>query len=121
MDLDQLRIRGESVALPKPIKAPRHSAGEHFLRGPIPLTWLTHAASAAGRSSGFKVAIALWYLVGLNHQESTVTLTGRALRAFGMDRYAGYRGLAALEAAGLVSVQRRTGQAPRVTVKAVDV
>jgi hypothetical protein len=80
---------------------------------------LSHAACAGGRGSGFKVAIAIWYLVGLNYQERTVTLTGRALRAFGMDRYASYRGLAALESAGLISVQRRTGCAPRVTVNEV--
>jgi hypothetical protein len=97
-------------------RAPRHKSGERFLRGPIPMPWLRAAARAAGRGSGFRVAVALWYLSGLNHQARTVTLSGAVLQEFGVDRHAGYRGLQKLEHAGLVRVDRHAGRLPRVTI-----
>ena len=103
-------------ATPNRGRAPRHKSGEHFLRGPIPLDWLCAAARAAGHGSGFQVAIALWYLSGLNRQSNTVKLKGSILREMGVDRHAGYRGLAALERAGLVSVERHSGRVPVVTL-----
>ena len=66
--------------------------------------------------SGFKVAIALWFLSGLNRQARTVKLSGKVLREMGVGRHAGYRGLDSLEKAGLVSVERRPGQSPLVTL-----
>lgn len=101
---------------PKRGKAPRHKSGEHFLRGPIPMDWICAAARATGHGSGFKVAIALWYLSGLNRQSKTVKLSGSVLRDMGVERHAGYRGLTALEQAGLVSVERPSGQSPVVTL-----
>lgn len=103
----------------KPIKrekAPRHRTGEHFLRGPIPMDWLCAASIATGHGSGFKVAIALWYLSGLSQQAKTVKLSGSVLRQMGIERHAAYRGLAALEMANLVVVERLTGQSPTVTL-----
>jgi hypothetical protein len=115
MDPQALSLPSRSSA-PKREKAPHHKSGEHFLRGPIPMDWLCAAARAAGRGSGFQVAIALWYLSGLNRQSKTVNLKGSILREMGVDRHAGYRGLAALERAGLVSVERHSGQLPVVTL-----
>ena len=80
------------------------------------MDWLCAAARATGHGSGFQVAIALWYLSGLNRQSKTVKLRGSVLREMGVDRHAGYRGLTALEQAGLVSVERRSGQSPVVTL-----
>ncbi len=97
-------------------KAPRHKSGDHFLRGPIPMNWLYAASAAAGRGSGFQVAIAIWYLSGLNKQARTVKLRGSVLRRIGVDRHAVYRGLEVLEHARLVSVERRPGQSPVVTI-----
>jgi DNA-binding MarR family transcriptional regulator len=62
------------------------------------------------------VALALWHLSGLNRQAKTVTLTGKVLRELGVERHAGYRGLEALEAAGLVTVERHPGRRPVVTI-----
>jgi hypothetical protein len=115
MDPRALALTGRSDA-PKRGKAPRHRSGDHFLRGPIPMDWIYAAARATGHGSGFKVAIALWYLSGLNRQSKTVKLSGSVLRDMGVERHAGYRGLAALEQAGLVSVERRSGQSPVVTL-----
>lgn len=97
-------------------KAPQHKHGEHFLRGPIPLDWLCAASRAAGSGSGFKVAIALWYLSGLNRQAKTVKLSGTILRKMGIERHAAYRGLRALESAHLVRVERHPGRSPIVTI-----
>lgn len=80
------------------------------------MDWLCAASKACGRGSGFKVAIALWYLSGLNRQARTVKLSGSVLREFGIERHAGYRGLGALEAAGLVIVERHPGRSPLVTI-----
>lgn len=97
-------------------KAPRHQPGEYFLRGPIPMKWLSAASKASGRGSGLKVALALWYLSGLNGQSHTVKLQTAALRFLGVDRHAAYRGLKVLEDAGLVRVQRHPGRTPVVTL-----
>ena len=118
MDPRALSLPGHSL-IPNRRKAPRHRSGEHFLRGPIPKDWLCTASRAAGHGSGFKVAIALWYLSGLNRQAKTVKLRGSVLRELGVERHAGYRGLQALERAGLVIVERRSGQSPVVTILAV--
>ena len=101
-------------------KAPRHKSGERFLRGPVPMNWLYAASVASGHGSGFKVAIAIWYLSGLNKQARTIKLSGQVLGQMGVERHAGYRGLEALGKAGLVSVERRAGQSPIVTIRDVE-
>jgi len=45
-----------------------------------------------------------------------VALPNKQLSAFGVDRDAKRRGLAALEAAGLVTVERKPGRNPIVTI-----
>lgn len=102
-------------------KAPRTKQGRHFLRGPIPMDWIKAAATASGRGSGIQVAIALWYLSGLHRQARTVKLRSSVLRAMGVDRHAGYRGLRALEKAGLVKVVRHPGRCPVVTLLDIEV
>lgn len=109
------------VATPtKTIKAPRHRPGERFLRGPIPMVWLFAASLAAGHGAGFQVAITLWYLSGLNKQAKTIKLSYSVLRSMGVKRHAVYRGLKALEKAGLVTVERHQGQSPMVTILDVE-
>ena len=97
-------------------KAPRHKGGERFLRGPIPWDWLCGAAAASKGGAAIKVALALWHISGLNRQAKTVVLTGKVLRELGVERHAGYRGLEALETAGLVAVDRHPGRRPVVTI-----
>jgi hypothetical protein len=112
-DLKNLSLPGGTRATPLSKKPPRHKAGEKFLKGPIPWNWLAQAASLTGRA--IQVALALWFLVGVTRRR-TVALSGSVLRDLGVDRYAGYRGLNALEEAGLVSVSRHAGQNPMVTI-----
>jgi hypothetical protein len=92
---------------------PRHQRGDHFLKGPIPWTWLCRAASASGRA--LHVAIALWFMVGIK-RTAKVTLSSSVLRALGVTRHSAARGLKKLEAANLVRVERRPGRNPVVTV-----
>ena len=90
-----------------PTKRQRH------VRGPIPLAWLVAAARLPGRS--LHVGVALWIVGGI-HKSRVVPLTNIAGRRFGLDRNAKYCGLAWLEQAGLVSVQRKLGRSPLVTI-----
>ncbi len=102
-----------SAALPRTSRLPHHKPGEKFLKGPVPLRWLTRAARLPGRS--LHLGIALWYLAGL-HRARTVSLPNRVLAQFGVDRHAKYRALNWLERDALVIVERHPGRNPVVTL-----
>ena len=110
MDLKSLQLQVSKT------KAPRHGVREKFLKGPIPLHWLARAAVVSGSGSGFKVAILLWYLSGLNRSSATVKLSNKTLRIFGVKRHAAYRALDTLSRASLIAISRSAGQCPRVTI-----
>ena len=95
---------------------PRHKSGQHFLKGPIPIDWLCVASHQCGKGSGFTVGIIIWYLCGLSKSRARIRLKGSVVRQFGLTRYACYRGLADLEKALLVSVERHPGRNPVVSV-----
>ncbi len=97
-----------------PPKFPRHKLKEHFLKGPIPLSWLEAVGQLHGRT--MNVAVAIWYLAGMNLKSNVVHLTGKTLRKFGVKQKTGYRALRALEKAGLIVCERRRGSCPLVTV-----
>jgi hypothetical protein len=80
------------------------------------MNWLNAAAKASGYGSGVQVALAIWYESGLKYQARMVKLRSSVLRDMGVSRHAGYRGLEALENAGLVSVQRHPCRSPVVTI-----
>jgi hypothetical protein len=84
-----------------------------FVRGPIPLDWLRRAAELPGKA--LAVGVALWFLRGCR-KRTTVKLTRRTLDRLGVGRKPGYRGLQALEKAGLVRVRRQQGKSPVVTI-----
>ncbi len=94
-------------------KPPRPKHKEKFLRGPIPLNWLSHAATLPGRS--LHVAIAVWFMAGLKNAR-IVPMSNITALQFGLDRNAKYRALEWLESADLISVQRKAGCAPVVTI-----
>lgn len=114
LDLEQFRANPDGQAkLRKSHRPPKHKSGEWFLKGPIPGPWLAQAVKLSGRT--LRVGLALWYLVGLKSSRS-VKPTWETWRRFELSPDAGRRGLAALEAAGLVSVDRRPGCCPVVTL-----
>ncbi len=97
----------------KPKRPPRHRPNGEFLRGPIPLSWLTPAARLPGRT--LALALALWFQSGRTGNRQA-NLTSPILARFGVNRKALYRGLQALEMAGLVRVDRRRGKNPAVEI-----
>lgn len=112
IDLDRFRIssrRSRSRQNP-----PKPGVREQFLKGPIPLNWLCAAAQLPGKS--LQVAIAVWFLAGL-HRSGVVSLSNQISYRFGLDRNSKYRGLVWLEAQGLISVERKIGRAPVITIK----
>lgn len=94
-------------------KTPGRLMKGHFVRGPIPWDWIQRAANLRGRA--LDVGIALWYMDGFE-RTGTVKSQPSVIRELGVDRHAEYRALRALEKAGLVSVQRKRGAAPVVTI-----
>ena len=110
-----IRAVSDKPNTPNPDKSglPRHKKGEHFLKGPVPLIWLGRAACCGGKA--LQVALILWYRAGLQ-KSSTVKVPGWTAKLFGLDRHAKTRGLKALEEAGLVSITRRQGCSPQVTL-----
>jgi hypothetical protein len=101
--------------IPNDKSLPRHRHGQRFLKGPVPWDWLTRAAQLGG--SALHVGLALWHLAGMI-KANEIKLSGKVLMELGVSRYSGYRGLATLEVAGLVSVERHTGRQPVVTIYA---
>ncbi len=112
IDLARLRIAPRSVKFANE-RLPRPQGGRHFLKGPIPLDWLELAAHLPGRS--LHVGVSLWFLGGV-HRSRVIPLSNHTSRRFGLDRNSKYRGLEWLEQAGLISVQRKMGRAPIVTI-----
>jgi len=108
IDPDRFRITEEQTAAPDATRV-----SQPHLRGPIPLNWLTRAAQQPGKS--LHVAIALWFVSGVTSSRCVPLSNVNGLR-FGLDRNAKYRGLVCLEAAGLVTVERKLGRAPMVTI-----
>lgn len=112
IDAEQFRLR-RSVSVRRAIAPPRPQKGEAFLKGPIPLAWLERAARLPGKS--LQAAVALWYAAGLT-RSARIPLSNVSGHRFGLDRNAKYRALAWLERAGLVTVERKLGRAPIVTI-----
>lgn len=119
-NLDRLRLPSQAADVPPtcpmpppvPLK-PKRIHGE-FLKGPIPLNWLTGASKLRGKAP-LTVALAVWFQVG-RRKSREVTLTSAVVERFGINRKAKYAGLAALEKAGLVRVHRRPRKNPVVTL-----
>lgn len=111
--MDSKPIGIELYRLPKepitPHKANTQSRELYFL-GPINLEWLMKASKCSGRS----LAVALTLLhEGRIRFTSRVKVKPSLLRKFGVDRFAQYRGLKALERAGLIKVEEsKRGMAP---------
>lgn len=84
-----------------------------FLRGPIPLDWLTRATALSGKS--VNVALALWWLHGMANGKP-FKLTRLALKYLSVGRDAASEGLGRLEQAGLIQVERKIGQRPVISI-----
>lgn len=97
-----------------PESAIRSKANTHrkelYFMGPVNLEWLMNASKCRGRS--LAVAVTLLH-EGRIRCTSQVKLKPSLLRKFGVDRFAQYRGLKALEEAGLIKfIKSKRGMAP---------
>ncbi len=84
-----------------------------YIRGPIPLEWISRAANLPGKA--LAVWTMLWFLDGVN-QSRPFKPEKWLLEMFGVGRGAFDNGLDALESAGLISVERRIGKRPIITL-----
>ncbi len=84
-----------------------------FLRGPVPIDWLSRAAELPGKT--LNVALAIWWLKGMTQSES-FKLTRKALSLLCIKRDAASVSLKRLEGAGLIKIERKVGQRPTILV-----
>jgi hypothetical protein len=98
-------------------ETPSDRTQEKFIKGPIPLWWISRANELPGKAGG--VGIALWFLAGVN-KSLTFRLTGEVEQIAACNRKAVYNGLVALEGAKLITVYRKNGARPYVTILAPE-
>jgi DNA-binding transcriptional ArsR family regulator len=91
----------------------KENSDNRFIKGPIPLKWILAASELPGKS--LEISMVLWFLKGVT-KKHTVKLNGKLIRSFGVSRSTLYRGLAEMENAGLISIQRQKGRSPMVTI-----
>ena len=117
LDLEQFRAP-KSNDQPKPTSTPKrhrsHDARKWFLGGRVPGDWLRRACRLPKRA--IVAALALWQLAGME-KSLRVKITWKAWDRFGISPHSGRRGLADLETAGLVAVDRPPGCCPVVTIQ----
>ncbi len=114
-DPEQLRLNGTGpVNRPQaPRRLPRHRAGQPFLKGPVPWSWVQSAGRLPGKA--LLVGLLLWKEAGCEGGR-TVRFRLAQAAALGIHPDTARRGLRCLEAAGLVRVQRPPGRCAVVTL-----
>jgi hypothetical protein len=112
-DLERLGRPLDLATLPTRKRPPRPRKGQKFIWGPIPLEWLTSAASVS--CSAVLVGLVIWHLAGLKKSREVRFQYARAAE-FGLHRSTVYRALEQLAGAGLVTVDRGSGRCPVVTI-----
>lgn len=103
-DLEAFRVHYGADLVPVP-NAPRSKKrrrlAQPFLRGPVPLAWLARAHAAGG--SALAAGLMLWFIAGVSGKAGPVKVGAAVRHRLGLTRDQTRRGLAALEAAGLVA------------------
>jgi|ERR1700733_9698459 hypothetical protein len=88
-----------------------------FLKGPIPMRHIEVAAKLSGKA--LAVFLAVHHRVALTG-ETSVSLPMSMLEGMGVNKDAKARALSALEAAGLITVERVPGHTARVQLRCTD-
>jgi hypothetical protein len=94
-------------------KHEQRAPAEKFIKGPIPVEWISRANALPGKAGA--VGLALWFLVGVRGAK-VIKLTGEIERIAACKRQAKYQALTALEEAGLISVKQTPGARATVTI-----
>lgn len=115
LDLERFRRTEDEPTAQPARRRPRVARNDMFLKGPVPMRWLSLAGQLPGRA--LHVGLALWFHSGLQRSKTNIVIARSTLAQLGVDRFAAARGLRQLEEAGLVRVERCTGRSPRVTLK----
>jgi GTP-sensing pleiotropic transcriptional regulator CodY len=79
----------------------------------MPLGWFQKACALPGKAAA--LGAVLWYLHRRNGSKPFL-LANAGLKQFGITRQAKYRGLKALESAGLISARHRGKKNPEITI-----
>ena len=87
--------------------------GQRFLESSISIAWLEAAAKLPGKS--MHLAVVLLRIASVE-QTRRVALSNLACERFGLNRNAKYRALLSLEHAALITVERKLGRSPIVTI-----
>ncbi len=103
-------VNAGALVAPRPGPEP---ATRYFIKGPIPLLWLQHAAAIPGKT--LHVALGLWFVGGLCRSKTFSFKRGVAT-GLSVSPDAMYDALTKLEGAGLISVVRHRGRSPVVTI-----
>lgn len=85
--------------------------------GQVPLDWLEEASQLPGKA--LAVGLVIWALA-IAVKNKTVMVAPSSVRGFAVDAAAKSRALSALAKAGLISLDRRKGKFPLVTLGASD-
>ena len=115
-DIEALRLKEKDLAAlaKKPsTRPPRHLPGGGFLKGPVPLDWLTSAGRLPHQA--LQVGVLLWVEAGIRRNK-TITFCLVRGEAMGLGEYTTRRALRQLQAAGLVSIARKPGRGLEVTI-----
>ncbi|WP_145279440.1 hypothetical protein [Tautonia plasticadhaerens] len=86
-----------------------------FLKGPIPLDWLSAAARLPGKAP-LAVALAIRFESGRRGDAESVKVTNPLVARLGVSRKSKYAALSALEGAGLIRVSRQPKKSAVVTI-----
>jgi hypothetical protein len=86
---------------------------KYFIKGPIPLWWLTIANRLGGCTTA--VAMLLWFYDGI-YEGQSFQLTWRLDDVTGISRQSRQKALKKLEAAGLIELNIRHGSYPIVMI-----
>ncbi len=103
------RVRAKEVGATA--RRPDTPRGGYIANTPIP--WITQAAGTT--LMGLRMALALLHLRGMRKRDSFILAVPKQWATV-MPRAHRYKGLRALEKAGLVQVERRMGMRPTVTL-----
>lgn len=95
----------------------RRLRAEPFLRGPIPLEWLSRAAAL--RKPALPAGLGLWFVRGVSKKTGPIRVSAAIRKKMRLSAGQMLRGLRALESAGLVRfVKEGRGRCPVVEIVA---
>lgn len=95
---------------------PRHGPGERFLKGPIPWNYLCQACSERNAFAALRVAIVIHLQSGIENDIATVKPNANRMRELGLNNTSWRRGINELERLNLISVVKRPGALPTITI-----